>query len=195
MKAWVLLAVLFAAQEGDVVVLDKAAPGSWIWAADGVKIRRSGAGAYDGFPSASDPSRKGEVVVRVEVSDAPASGVFHGGLFLRPDSQPVDVTRFRDKGVLEFWVKGDAGGEDFDIGLADTRPGEKPDHIVAAVRLSAYAKLKPEWARVRIPVKDMVKDSKIDLAKGHQVEILSLPGKTKMGVSLAALRLTLPKEK
>src|SRR5215831_3826717 len=135
LAALVLLAV-GAKQDGDVVIVDKTPPASWIWAAEGVNIKRSGSGAYDGFPTAVDTFRKGGAVVRLEVANAPASGVFHGGLFLRADSQPVDVARFREKGVLEFWIKGDVGGEDFEIGLADTRPGEKPDHVVAAIRLS-----------------------------------------------------------
>jgi hypothetical protein len=194
MGTLIVIVLGVTAQPEDLVIADRSAPASWIWAADGVKIRRSGNGAFDGFPTVADPLRKGEAVVRLEVADAPAAGVFHGGMFLRADSKPVDVTRFREKGVLEFWIKGDSGGEDFEIGLADTRPGEQPDHVVAAVRLSTYVKVKPEWSRVRIPIKDMLaREPRIDFARGSQVEILSLPGKTKMGVSLAAVRLTIPK--
>lgn len=177
---------LLLAQE-DLVVLEKAPTSSWIWAAEGVKIRRSGAGAYDGFPIEDDASRPGEKVARLEVSEAAGKGVFHGGLFVRPDSKAVDVTRFT---ALEFWIKGEAGGEDFEIGLADVRPGEKPDHVVAAWKVSKVAKVTTDWTRVRIPLKDLTAGSKIDLTKINQVEILSLPGATKMKVSLAAVRLS-----
>lgn len=182
-----LLALALLLQDGDLVVLGKEPTGSWIWAAEGVKIRRSGAGAYDGFPLEDDPSRPGEKVARIEVSEAAGKGVFHGGLFLRPDSMPVDVRRFA---ALEFWIRGGTGGEDFEIGLADVRPGEKPDHVVAAVKVSKVGKVTTDWTKVRIPIKDLAEGSKINLEKINQVEILSLPGQTKLRVSLASIKLT-----
>jgi hypothetical protein len=184
----VLIALACALGDDEFVIVGPALNASWIWASDGVKIRRAGSGQYDGFPVEKDAARQGEAVVVIDVAEAPPSGVFHAAFAFKADYQPVDCSRFRDQGVFEFWVRGEAGGEDVEIGFyAAGTDGSKQISVVA---LSAYAKVTKEWSRVRIPVKDLAASSpKLDLAKANQVALHSIPGKTAMKLRFAALRV------
>jgi hypothetical protein len=175
------------AQDGDFVAVGATLKGSWIWAAEGVKIRRSGPGAYDGFPVEKDPARPGEAVVAIDIPEAPASGVIHAGLAFRADYGIVDASKLAG-GVLELWVKGDAGGEDTEIGLYGKDAADQ--QTMGLVTLSAYAKVTKEWSRVRIPLKEIVaKGTMLDLTRVTQVSFHSIPGKTKMSLRLAGVRL------
>jgi carbohydrate binding protein with CBM30 domain len=185
--AVLLLAPAF--RDDDFVIVGPALNASWIWAADGVKIRRSGAGQYDGFPVEKDAARPGEAIVVVDVSEAPAAGVFHAGFAFTSDYKPVDCSRFGEKGVLEFWVRGERGGEDVEMGLYGAgADGSKQMSIVA---LSGYAKVTQAWSRVRIPIQDLlVKTPKFDLSRANQIAFHSLPGKTAMKLRFAGIRMT-----
>jgi endoglucanase len=64
-------------------------------------------------------------------------------------------------GVMEFEVKGEAGGEEFRIGFADSdRDSGGPDTDVnAVVPISRYVRVATEWQKVRIPIADLVRDA------------------------------------
>jgi hypothetical protein len=66
------------------------------------------------------------------------------------DRNPLDLSGFVDKGVLEVWAKGAKDGEDLYLGLVDKSNG-------ASVRLpvSQYVPggLKADWTKVQIPLK------------------------------------------
>lgn len=67
---------------------------------------------------------------------------------------PLDLSHYRDKGVLELWAKGAKGGEEIYLGLVDKANG-------AAVRVSSNSYLpgglKTDWQLIRIPLKDFPK--------------------------------------
>jgi hypothetical protein len=69
-----------------------------------------------------------------------------GGIY----RSPLDLSAFKDKGVLEVWAKGSKDGEDLYLGLVDKANG-------ASVRLpvSQYVPggLKADWTKVQIPLK------------------------------------------
>lgn len=64
---------------------------------------------------------------------------------------PLNLTSFKDKGVLELWAKGGKGGEEVYIGLVGKSNG-------MTVRLSSNSYLpgglKTEWQKVTIPLSD-----------------------------------------
>jgi hypothetical protein len=82
---------------------------------------------------------------------------------------PVNLSSYRATGVLELWLKGAKGGEEYNIGLTDKATG-------ASVRVlsSAYAPggIKTGWTRVQIPLKDFPKQgSKWDEATKKNVAV------------------------
>ncbi|MBI3855646.1 MAG: hypothetical protein HY293_08135 [Planctomycetes bacterium] len=185
--ALVLLALV--PRDDDFVIVGPALSASWIWAADGVKIRRSGAGPYDGFPVEKDAARPGDAVVVVEVAEAPPAGVFHAGFAFKADYAAVDCSRFGEKGVLELWVRGEAGGEDVELGLYGS--GADGSKQMAIVALSGYVQVAKEWMRARIPLKDLLaRVPKFDLSRANQIALHSLPGRTAMKLRFAGIRLT-----
>ncbi len=182
--------VAAAGESGDITVIGATATPSWIWAADGVKMLRAAGGDRAGFPIEKDGDKPGQAVAKIEVSEAPAGGVFHSGFPLNADWKVVDISDFAEKGVLEFSIKGSAGDEDFYIGLADARPKEKPDHHYSKVKLSDFGKVTKEWTIIRIPLKDILDaESKADPKRIAQVEICAMAGKAKMSVSLCEMKI------
>jgi hypothetical protein len=73
-----------------------------------------------------------------------------GGIY----RSPLDLSGYKDKGVLELWAKGGKGGEEVYVGLVDKANG-------ASVRLSANSYLpgglKTDWQLIRVPLKDFPK--------------------------------------
>jgi hypothetical protein len=75
---------------------------------------------------------------------------------------PLDLSSFKEKGVLTLWAKGAKGGEDLYVGLVDKANG-------ASVRLSlsqfVAGGLKTDWTQVTVPLKAFPKTgSKWDAA-------------------------------
>jgi hypothetical protein len=194
MKSALALALLAAVAPDDLVLVGPTLSASWIWAADGVKVRRSGAGQYDGFPVEKDPLRGDDAVVVVEIPEAPAGGVIHAGLAFKGDYKSVDCSAFREAGVLELWVRGAGGGEDVEIGLYGA--GTDGSKQMSILPLSKFAKVTRDWQRVRIPVKDLAAQSpRLDLAKANQIAIHTIAGRSAMTLRLASIRLTIPADK
>lgn len=194
MSRLLVLAVLALAVPEDLVLVGPTLGASWIWAADGVKVRRSGSGQYDGFPVEKDPARGEDAVVVVDIPEAPAGGVIHAGLAFKGDYKPVDCSAYRESGALEFWVRGAAGGEDVEIGLYGA--GTDGSKQMSILPLSRFAKVTREWQRVRIPLKELATQApRLDLAKANQVAIHSIAGKSAITLRLASIRLTIPADK
>ena len=103
MSKTLLLALIALSVPEDLVLVGPTLSASWIWAAEGVKVRRSGSGQYDGFPVEKDPARGDDAVVVIEVPDS-AGGVIHAGLAFKGDYKPVDCSAYREAGVLEYVV-------------------------------------------------------------------------------------------
>jgi hypothetical protein len=191
MEGLLVLALLAAAPPEDQVLVGPTLPASWIWAADGVKVRRSGLGQYDGFPVEKDPARGDDAVVVVQIPEAAPGGVIHGGLAFKGDYKPLDCSAYRESGVLELWVRGEAGGEDVELGLYGA--GTDGSKQMSILPLSRFAKVTRDWQRVRIPVKDLALQSpRLDLSKANQVAIHTIAGESALTLRLASFRLTIP---
>ena len=187
-----LLAAL--AQSGEVVVVGPTLNASWIWAADGVRIRRAGPGPYDGFPVEKDPARPGDAVVVVEIPEATAAGVIHAGLAFASDYRAVDCSPFRDAGVLEFWIRGGNGGEDVEVGLYGA--GSDGSKQMAILPVSKFSKVTKDWQRVRIPLRDLAAQSpNLDFARLNQVALHSIAGRTILTLRLAGIRIRIPADR
>ncbi|MCZ7644529.1 MAG: glycoside hydrolase family 9 protein [Planctomycetota bacterium] len=75
-------------------------------------------------------------------------------------------------GVLEFQVRGAAGGERFRIGVGDSDvDGAGPDKdLGGSVPIAKYAQVTKDWQTVRIPIKDLKEaEQDLDLADGMKV--------------------------
>jgi len=189
-----LLALAALVVPQDLVLVGPTLQASWIWAAEGVKVRRSGSGPYDGFPVEKDPARGDDAVVVVDIPEAAAGGVIHAGLAFRGDYKPFDCSAYRESGVLEFWARGGAGGEEVEIGLYGAgTDGSKQTSIVP---LAKFGKITREWQRFRIPVKELaVQAPRLDLSKANQVALHTVAGKSAITLRLASFRLTIPADK
>jgi hypothetical protein len=108
-----------------------------------------GGGAY-AYPAGSakveevSGGKQGKMALQATLVSSAWSG---GGVY----RAPLDLSHYRDKGVLEVWAKGGKGGEEVYLGLVDKANG-------ASVRLSSNSYLpgglKTDWQLIRIPLKD-----------------------------------------
>lgn len=194
MSKALLLALAVLCVPEDLVLVGPTLSASWIWAADGVKVRRSGAGQYDGFPLEKDPARGEDAVVVIDIPDAAAGGVIHAGLAFRGDYKPIDCSAYRESGVLEFWARGAAGGEELEIGLYGA--GTDGSKQMSILPLTKFGKVTRDWQRFRVPVKELALQApRLDLSKANQVAIHTVAGKSAITLRLASIRLTIPAEK
>jgi hypothetical protein len=70
-----------------------------------------------------------------------------------PSTRWFDGTRFR---AITFWVRGEVGGENFKIGLAD-RPNFEKDESVKSRRVSEYLpekKITRNWQKAVVPLSE-----------------------------------------
>jgi hypothetical protein len=85
----------------------------------------------------------GKLALKATLVNSAWSG---GGIY----RAPLDLSGYKDKGVLELWAKGAKGGEDLYVGLVDKANG-------ASVRLPvtqfAPGGLKADWTKVTVPLK------------------------------------------
>lgn len=124
-----------------------------------------GGGAYaypDGQAKIAEApgGHSGKLALKASLITTAWSG---GGIF----RAPLDLSGYKDKGVLEVWAKGDKGGEEVFLGLVDKAHG-------ASVRLSSNSYLpgglKKDWQRIQIPLKDFPKQgSKWDETAGKNL--------------------------
>lgn len=69
----------------------------------------------------------------------------------------VDLSDVKDTGVLQFWVKGNVGGEKFSVALMDAEnsDGTKTESAIRVV--PKYGVVTKEWQKISIPLKDFPK--------------------------------------
>ena len=82
--------------------------------------------------------------VKVTYTDGPG---YWGGFFFQFADPPMDASQYES---LCFWIKGQKGGEEVQIGILDYEtipPGPK-------VRISDYITVTTEWQPVTIPLSD-----------------------------------------
>lgn len=65
----------------------------------------------------------------------------------------ADITALREKGVLEFWIKGETGKEkDIMVSLLDAADARKP--FKSELPLFYYGAVAKKWKKISIPLKD-----------------------------------------
>jgi hypothetical protein len=78
--------------------------------------------------------------------------VYSGGAICSPS--PLDLSKYQESGMLEFWVKGSEGSEIFSIGLLDNGNNPVGRPLQVFVNSRSFSKvLKEDWRRIRIPLK------------------------------------------
>lgn len=77
------------------------------------------------------------------------------GVTLYSQHKPVaDLLPYREKGCLEFMVKGEVGGEQFAIGLIDDESDGTDKKVQVKVMNGAYGTVSREWQLFTIPLAD-----------------------------------------
>ncbi len=71
---------------------------------------------------------------------------YSGGAFV---FSPVDISSVRSNGGIEFWVKGEDGGESFEISLVNSEKDKIK--VELPVSVSRFANVTKEWSKVTIP--------------------------------------------
>ncbi|MDD5072647.1 MAG: carbohydrate binding domain-containing protein [Candidatus Omnitrophica bacterium] len=106
--------------------------------------------AYGGgttFEIEKTGSHSGEGCLKADFDCTQWSGAVVGRNPLIP---PVDLTKF-NKPAVEFWVKGAAGGENFEVLLIDADDNDGNKTEVGVMATPAYVKTTKEWQKVAIP--------------------------------------------
>ncbi len=89
-------------------------------------------------------SHSGEICLRLELDHNNYSGA---GYALH---NPIDASRIREKGSLQFWVKGGSGGEKFEIVLVnEQKDGRKAESFFDVAMIAGTGK---EWQKISIPL-------------------------------------------
>lgn len=77
------------------------------------------------------------------------------GVTLYSQHKPVaDLLPYREKGCLEFMVKGEVGGEQFSIGLIDDESDGSDKKVQVKVTSGIYGTVSKEWQLFTIPLAD-----------------------------------------
>jgi hypothetical protein len=97
------------------------------------------------LPECARTSASGETGLRVFYSN---SGTGFGGWGLQWDGSPAGQVNAFQHDFLTFWVKGDVGGEIFQIGLKDTAGVETKRES------PGYVAVTTDWQQVVIPLAD-----------------------------------------
>lgn len=66
---------------------------------------------------------------------------------------PMDLTPYRETGALEFWIKGEKGGEKCEILLLDDSNNDNSKTEVGVVITPRYVEISREWQKVSVPLK------------------------------------------
>lgn len=66
---------------------------------------------------------------------------------------PMDITRCREAGALEFWIKGEKGGEKCEILLLDDSNNDGNKTEVGVVITPKYVTITKDWQKVSVPLK------------------------------------------
>lgn len=130
-----LFACLAYADGGEFAEVFKDEPGRYVYS----------------YPSSSsfaditeENSHSGEICLRLELDHNNYSGA---GYSLH---SPVDASSIREKGNLQFWVKGGSGGEKFEIALVNEQnDGRKAE---STFNVAMIADVSKEWQKITIPL-------------------------------------------
>jgi hypothetical protein len=120
---------------------------------------------YQGLPS-----------LRYEIRDEPRQWWWQSILALG-DWSGYSLEAYRRNGFLEFNVKGAVGGEEFNIGLADTDPARSSSPPVRWARSPSFVTVTTEWQHVRIPLSQLIQDGDLPpagLFNPRQVQAVQL---------------------
>jgi hypothetical protein len=115
----------------------------------GAQLQMYPDGAGYPLPSMTDiQSKDGKFSLELTLK----ADAYSGGAVCSPN--PLDLTRYTDKGMLEFWVKGASGNEIFLIGLLDNGSNPLGRPLQVSVSSRSFSKvLKDDWRRIRVPLK------------------------------------------
>jgi hypothetical protein len=73
---------------------------------------------------------------------------YSGGAYALYDS--LDLTAIKDKGAIEFWVKGKKGGEKFELALVNEQEdGKKAESVIDVAMLYSIT---ADWQKISIPL-------------------------------------------
>lgn len=151
----------------DLAVFTDRLGGTWsggdLVAPDG-RVPVDTAETYGGLPS-----------LRYEIND-PSQWWWQSILALS-DWTGYSLEAYRANGFLEFNVKGAVGGEEFNIGLADTDPARATSPSVRWVRSPAVVTVTTEWQHVKIPLSQLIPDADLPpagLFNPRQVQAVQL---------------------
>lgn len=101
-----------------------------------------------------------------------------------------DISGYLPNGYIEFNVRGQAGGEDFRIGVLDHFGQRRPVEIEATVAVSKYATITTNWQHVKVPLKDVFAAATGLDAYGAKAVILDVAGNKAFTVWLNQIKLT-----
>ncbi len=71
---------------------------------------------------------------------------------------PMDLSKCRETGALEFWIKGENGGEKCEILLLDDSNSDGNKTEVGVVITPKYVTITRDWQKVSIPLKAFPSD-------------------------------------
>lgn len=77
-----------------------------------------------------------------------------GVTFYRPDNQSINIRAIRETGALAFWIKGEKGGELFNVGLLDDASDGVDQNVQTSLSSKPYCQVSRVWQRVVIPLAD-----------------------------------------
>jgi endoglucanase len=101
-----------------------------------------------------------------------------------------DISGYLPNGYLEFYVKGQNGGEQFKIGAVDHFGQRRPVEIVSTVNVADYISVTAEWQHVKIPLKDIFDPSTGIDAYGAKAIVLDRVTDDPFTVWLNQIKLT-----
>jgi beta-mannanase len=90
-----------------------------------------------------EAAHSGEVGLKISLDNNTYSGAAIG-------FAPIDFSKIKSHSAVEFWIKGENGGEKFIFSLLDTE--EDNQKVATSVNSISFVKVTKEWKKVTIPL-------------------------------------------
>jgi len=94
----------------------------------------------------SNPVKAGETALKVTLDPNTYAGAAVGGYAL------MDISAVRKTGKLEFWIKGENGGEKCEVMLLDAEDSDGTKAETGVVITPKYVTITTDWKKVSIPL-------------------------------------------
>lgn len=131
----------------DLQIFADAPYGQWVGSGGGLEIEKGSNGA---LPVDTSQTHNDLPSYRVRVNGENGWWSF---ILAGKDWESYSISPYYPDGALEFNIKGDKGGEDFEIDLSDLVGGRTPENVASnKIQLSDIVTVTDEWQPVRIPL-------------------------------------------